>query len=375
MKEGINFKDIILRDDANELERSLKPQENTAIKIDDTPILIFAAENKKTSCVLMLLQSHFSIADYNEKDQNIFHICSKDNNSRLLSTLFTRHQHDPLFYTTLNNQDENLKTPLSTAISCGSTSVAWKLLELGKDQININERDNDGNTALHLAAINNDIHMIRKLISHGADLNLTNFKNQTIEDIAEGSFKKEVQDLLLEKKYPLHHAAKNGDLAKVRKAFEDKEKLDGSDNNGDTILHYAARHGHLHIVTFLIETAQVAFDVKNNSSNTPMDDAQNNEHEEIASYLGNTYLCDFLSEGAKKLEKVALHPVAQTIGRGVLIGAGSYALTKMREKNPKIIAPPSNHLENGTGLTTDISAQVGSELAEFAMSQGTCICM
>jgi hypothetical protein len=58
-----------------------------------------------------------------------------------------------------------------------------------------------------------------------------------------------------------------------------------------------------------------------------------------------------------------------------LIGAGSYALTKMREKNPKIIAPSSNHLENGTGLTTDISAQVGSELAEFAMSQGTCICM
>jgi ankyrin repeat protein len=55
--------------------------------------------------------------------------------------------------------------------------------ELGAD---MNARDHEGNTALHMAASRGDNEMILYLVSKGADLKAVNREGQNVADMANG---------------------------------------------------------------------------------------------------------------------------------------------------------------------------------------------
>eukprot|EP01017_Pseudomicrothorax_dubius_P038414 TRINITY_DN5752_c0_g2_i5.p1 TRINITY_DN5752_c0_g2~~TRINITY_DN5752_c0_g2_i5.p1 ORF type:complete len:270 (+),score=76.74 TRINITY_DN5752_c0_g2_i5:60-812(+) len=76
--------------------------------------------------------------------------------------------------------DKQIPSPLIMAISLNDNELAEKLLEKGAD---INLRDLEGWSALHVAAENGNIQMINKLISLGADPDYT-CKSQTSLDLA-----------------------------------------------------------------------------------------------------------------------------------------------------------------------------------------------
>lgn len=61
--------------------------------------------------------------------------------------------------------------------------------------------------------------------------------------------------------------------------------------SGDTLLHYAARHGHVDIVEYLITQLGFDVDVCNNDYKTPLHEAASMGHKECIRYL--------LQEGAK----------------------------------------------------------------------------
>lgn len=61
--------------------------------------------------------------------------------------------------------------------------------------------------------------------------------------------------------------------------------------SGDTLLHYAARHGHLDVVNFLVKRVGVDVEVYNNDYKRPLHEAASMGHLACVSYL--------LSEGAK----------------------------------------------------------------------------
>ncbi|XP_039906283.1 ankyrin repeat domain-containing protein 16 isoform X3 [Simochromis diagramma] len=61
--------------------------------------------------------------------------------------------------------------------------------------------------------------------------------------------------------------------------------------SGDTLLHYAARHGHLDIVKYLIKRVGVDVEVYNNDYKRPLHEAASMSHKDCVSYL--------LQEGAK----------------------------------------------------------------------------
>jgi len=52
--------------------------------------------------------------------------------------------------------------------------------------VDVNARDNEGNTALHNAAARGDVEMIKYLISKGADVNVVNREGRTTADMANG---------------------------------------------------------------------------------------------------------------------------------------------------------------------------------------------
>ncbi|KFP34126.1 Ankyrin repeat domain-containing protein 16, partial [Colius striatus] len=55
--------------------------------------------------------------------------------------------------------------------------------------------------------------------------------------------------------------------------------------SGDTLLHYAARHGHQHILTYLVEVLGMDFEVFNSDYKRPLHEAASMGHGECVSYL------------------------------------------------------------------------------------------
>jgi ankyrin repeat protein len=62
-------------------------------------------------------------------------------------------------------------------------AVKYLIEELGAD---MNARDHEGNTALHMAASRGDNEMILYLVSKGADLKAVNREGQNVADMANG---------------------------------------------------------------------------------------------------------------------------------------------------------------------------------------------
>ena len=62
-------------------------------------------------------------------------------------------------------------------------AVKYMVEELGAD---VNQRDHEGNTALHNAASRGDVEMILYLVSKGADVKAVNREGQTTADMANG---------------------------------------------------------------------------------------------------------------------------------------------------------------------------------------------
>lgn len=61
--------------------------------------------------------------------------------------------------------------------------------------------------------------------------------------------------------------------------------------SGDTLLHYAARHGHLDVVEYLLQRVGMDVEVYNNDYKRPLHEAASMSHQDCVSYL--------LREGAK----------------------------------------------------------------------------
>ena len=126
----------------------------------------------------------------------------------------------------------------------------------------INEADNLGWNALHLAAENGHLEIVTTLIKKEADINNANKQEVTA----------------------LHLAAANGHLDIVEKLVEKKANKDEIDNQGWTALHFAAANGHLDIVTTLIEK-EANKDATNNQQMTALHLAAANGHTKTVTTL------------------------------------------------------------------------------------------
>lgn len=85
-------------------------------------------------------------------------------------------------------------TLLHRAIICDSFDTAKKLIE--NEMVDLNGKNQDGNTALIIAARDGEIEMVKFLLDQGCDRTLTNDQNQTAYDCAVGNGFTEIAELL-----------------------------------------------------------------------------------------------------------------------------------------------------------------------------------
>jgi len=82
----------------------------------------------------------------------------------------------------------------------------------------------------------------------------------------------------------LLYQAKKGDLKEIRRSVAIGRRINYRDYDDRTALHLAANHGHMHVVKYLVNHGS-RLDAKDRFGNTPIDDAKESGHEDIAEFL------------------------------------------------------------------------------------------
>ncbi|WP_042345573.1 ankyrin repeat domain-containing protein [Bacillus massiliigorillae] len=220
-----------------------------------------------------------------EKEQQLQELFTliQDNNEKEVTQLIKKNKE------LLHMEIEN-KTPLDTALDAQGYTIAIMLLEAGgstsaplfiaasqslldyehlskginkeqKERVKyfekvietskskINEKDEDGDTALHIAASKSDVDICKLLLKHGADSSILN-KN---------------------KENPLQKAVGRGSLATAKVIYDTNHSLvKNVDRDGDTLLHDAVESSRYQMYDWILKVYPEIIDKTNNDGRTPL---------------------------------------------------------------------------------------------------------
>ncbi|WP_264686539.1 ankyrin repeat domain-containing protein [Wolbachia endosymbiont (group B) of Rhopobota naevana] len=209
----------------------------------------------------------------------------------------------------INAKDKGSKTPLNVAIDQKHNNVVKYLeqaqLDLNKELLiaakggnlnkvidliskgaNVNVKDNNDDTPLHLAVGYLDV--VKYLISKGANINAKCKAGKTPLDIAAYQKLSDVVEYLKQTQLDLDKklliAAKGGDLNKAIDLISKGANVNDTDTQGHTPLHWASWSGHLDVVEYLIVKG-ANINAKCNADGTPLDIARSEGHNDIVEYL------------------------------------------------------------------------------------------
>jgi ankyrin repeat protein len=188
--------------------------------------------------------------------------------------------------------------PLCSAVR-GKNPEGVELLIGAKAEVDAQEED--GSTALMLAACVGNLEMVKMLVAAGADPKLGDEESETA--IISGRKWPEIVDFLkplsspediayLEKEQkgtPVDaeeflKVAKTCEIPEIQKLLTRGAPVDVADKSDETALHYAAEAGNKELVQLLLQ-AGAAVDAKNNCKRTPLALAAGRGHGEVAKIL------------------------------------------------------------------------------------------
>lgn len=137
---------------------------------------------------------------------------------------------------------------------------------------NLEKLDTAGENAVMLAALNNDVGLVKALIEKGAEVNKKGWA-------------------------PLHYAATNGHDDVVKLLLDNSAYIDAGSPNGTTPLMMAARGNHLSTVKVLLD-AGADSRVKNQLGLTALDFAKRYHAKDVTDALQDMYAREAASAGA-----------------------------------------------------------------------------
>jgi serine/threonine-protein phosphatase 6 regulatory ankyrin repeat subunit A/serine/threonine-protein phosphatase 6 regulatory ankyrin repeat subunit B len=269
-------------------------QENLHIDDKDNEgktALHYASENKRkipSEVILiiskLLVEAGCKIIIRDNNQSTPLHYSCMANNEKLFQFLFETHKKKHKSKFNINSENSDGRTCLSFVVENGNEQLAKFLLDEGAIIIDSKGQaivDNKGNSILHYAAIGQNEALV-KYIVNCTPKDVRNAKNNdgnTAMHIAATKGNIEIVSILFKRncipnirnilgELPIHKAAAQGNAAVVEFMLGNKIAVTEADNRGNTILHLAALHGHYEIVKMIVNKDNV--NLQNSKRNTPL---------------------------------------------------------------------------------------------------------
>ena len=205
----------------------------------------------------------------------------------------------------VNVEDAQSVTPLDIAMLYENDNIIVQLKNAGARPKVVGdvEVDREGNTPLHQAVKRIDLEAVRRLVSQGADIKISNKHKNTPLHTAVNYYDMQPMHVEIFKELlkainvldvvnvsnndgytPLHFAAFHGIFTVVEDLVKKGADIDAKNENYETPLYIAAQRGMLNTVKTLIEKG-AAIDAKCNTGETPLCVAAMYGHVEIVKAL------------------------------------------------------------------------------------------
>ena len=180
---------------------------------------------------------------------------------------------------TVSSSNSSIFSPLIFVTQANDVAAMKKLIE--QPDIDLDEQDQNGFSAAMIAAASGQVEAFRLLVYAGANIKLQNKYGQTALTLSEANhnadiFEKVILEYALERGsyrsagfYPLHCAARCGDLALARTLANKGCDINFADADGYTPLMLAARGGHGSMCEFLISMGATC-NIKNERHETAL---------------------------------------------------------------------------------------------------------
>jgi len=179
-----------------------------------------------------------------------------------------------------NDQGRNA---LHRAAQNGNIEVVKSLLAHGA---NVHITDKMGDTPLHLAAINSAMwrsRVVEILLKNGANVEAKNNKHETALKLYD-HWNMGISTNSIQKAVNLLNASKEANIKAVKDLLKQDARFEAKDNEGKTALHWAAENGFLEIVEALLKKG-AKIETKDNNGKTALDWAKSNRHADVIDSL------------------------------------------------------------------------------------------
>jgi ankyrin repeat protein len=232
-------------------------------------------------------------------------------------------------------EDENLRK----AAQHGDLKKVQDYIKTYGD-VNMAAKDKHGFTALHLAAHDGHLSVVKYLCEQGADKEATGHANRKLDF----------------KMTPLHKAAINGHLPVVQYLCEHGADMDARDDHRMTPLHRAAWNGWLPVVQYFCEHGDDK-ESKDRNGYTPLHWATKNSHREVVEFLHNFDPATFVPAVPAAVAPAAAVPAAVAPAAAV---RAAFPIAE-KEKRPAEKAAPTQTDDIILNLRAQIDAQKQQE--------------
>ena len=231
-------------------------------KVDTT--LTFLAQKGKTDDFKNEYRRGHSLNDFDSERRTPLHIAVINNRTDIVDFILQQPNFNP------NATDRLGKWPLYCAIESVKFNVAMKLVKCPK--IRLDMKLDNGQTILHLCAIKNAASFATDLFQY-LQQNRQTSKSRRIDINAKDR----------DGKTAIHLAAQKGTEAILKKLleFNPSFEINSQDNDMRTPLHWAAATNREGIVSYLIKNASIDFNIKDKNGRTPAFLAAENSYKNI----------------------------------------------------------------------------------------------